>query len=81
MLLTTLHSAHGAPTIDVRPQFTGVNHSKSRRDEGGYCPWVQILGSGWDRTVGGDFEKQFGTDIALNHLGSVGMNLSSMIRP
>jgi hypothetical protein len=31
--------------------------------------------------LAGDFEKQFGTDIALNLLGSVGMNLSSMIRP
>jgi len=33
----------------------GVHHSKSRRDEGGYCPWVQIWGSGWARAVGGGF--------------------------
>jgi len=55
-----------------------VNHDVTKEDTVPKYRFGVVDGAG---LLAGDFEKQFGTDIALNLLGSVGMNLSSMIRP
>ncbi len=58
---------HGSSLTSI-----AVNHDVTKEDTVlGYRFWA-VNGTG---LLAGDFEKQFGTDIALNLLGSVGMNL------